>query len=135
MSKMTIGELHKKIAAVAPIDGVSCGKADDKATWTIGYQDTASDAEKTAAQAIIAAAPIPLVMTHKTISVAEFFDRLTEDELAAVDASTDAEIAKWRRRMQYCSIVELDSEACETEMAYLVSLGILTEARVAEILS
>jgi len=49
---MIAGTLHTKIAIVCPITGVSVGNTDDKATWTVHY-DNADDKQKAAAQAVI----------------------------------------------------------------------------------
>jgi hypothetical protein len=45
--------LHAKVAAVAPIVGVSVGSVDDKATWRIDFDPKATDAQRKAAQAVI----------------------------------------------------------------------------------
>lgn len=46
------GKLHEALAAVCPIDGVSIGRKDDKATWRIDFKDEATDAQRAAAQAV-----------------------------------------------------------------------------------
>lgn len=48
-------KLHAAIAAVCPIDGVSIGRRDDKATWRIDFKDTATTTERTSAQVALAA--------------------------------------------------------------------------------
>lgn len=49
------GALHRKLAALAPIHGVSIGRRDDKATWRIDFKDEATDQQKAAASAAFAA--------------------------------------------------------------------------------
>jgi hypothetical protein len=49
------GTLHAKVAAVAPIVGVSVGSVDDKATWRIDFDPKATDAQRKAARAVITA--------------------------------------------------------------------------------
>jgi hypothetical protein len=45
--------LHELVSAQAPISGVSIGDPADKTTWTIHFQDAATDSQKAAAQAVI----------------------------------------------------------------------------------
>lgn len=45
--------LSDAIAAVAPINGISIGNEDDKATWRIDFKEEATDAQKLAAENII----------------------------------------------------------------------------------
>jgi hypothetical protein len=49
-----INYLHQAIAAVCPIDGISIGNPADKATWVIHYQASATSAQQTAAQSLVA---------------------------------------------------------------------------------
>lgn len=48
-------QLHEAIARVAAITGVSVGAWHDKATWSVNFSDEASDEQKAAALAVIAA--------------------------------------------------------------------------------
>ena len=53
---MTIASnLDAAVRAVCPIDGVSIGSALDKATWVIQFSPSATAAQRTAAQAALAA--------------------------------------------------------------------------------
>jgi hypothetical protein len=52
---MDIGILHSCIQAVCPIVGVSVGDPADKATWRVDFADTATDTQKAAAVAAVAA--------------------------------------------------------------------------------
>lgn len=47
--------LHEAVAAVCPIEGVSIGDPDDKNTWSITYSPGATQAQKDAADAVLAA--------------------------------------------------------------------------------
>jgi hypothetical protein len=132
----TPSEIHKKIAAVAPLISVSMGSWADKSTWTIEYTATASDDEKAAAQAMIDALDLvatPIAMAHRSMSTPDFFDSLTEEELAAIEDSTNAQIIRWRKKLPLCSVVEIDSEESEALQALLISLGLLSSERIAEI--
>ena len=48
-------ELHKGIAAVCPIDGVSVGDPADKKTWRIDFSPNATPAQQAAARALLSA--------------------------------------------------------------------------------
>lgn len=52
---MDILQLSSKISAVCPIDGVSIGRKNDKSSWRIDYKQEATDEQRAAAQAIVAA--------------------------------------------------------------------------------
>ena len=52
---MRVAKLHEAIAAVCPIQGVSVGNAADKGTWRIDFDPAATQQQKTAAQAALAA--------------------------------------------------------------------------------
>ncbi len=94
----TPSEIHKKIAAVAPLISVSM-----------------------------------IAMAHRSMSTPDFFDSLTEEELAAIEDSTNAQIIRWRKKLPLCSVVEIDSEESEALQALLISLGLLSSERIAEI--
>lgn len=49
------GNLHAAIAAVAPIDGVSIGRRNDKSTWRIDFKPEATDMQRGAAHAALLA--------------------------------------------------------------------------------
>lgn len=51
----TAADLHAAIAAVCPIDGVSIGRKNDKATWRIDFRDNATADQRAAAEGIKAA--------------------------------------------------------------------------------
>jgi hypothetical protein len=136
MSVLTASDIHAKLAAVAPIDGISIGSSTDKSTWIIQFQDSATDAQKTAAQAVLDAIDLtdtPLAMAHKSIPVATFYDRLTDAERAALESSEDATVIAWRKKLPYCSIIEIDTEESEAMQSHMVTLGLFTSARIAEI--
>ena len=48
-----IVKLDGLLKAVAPIDGVSIGRFNDKSSWRIDFKDEATLLERTAAQAVI----------------------------------------------------------------------------------
>ena len=52
---MDAGKLHEAIAKVCPIHGVSIGRANDKGTWRIDFDQAATQQQKDAAQAALVA--------------------------------------------------------------------------------
>lgn len=54
MHPIELAGLHKALAAVAPIEGVSIGSAGDKATWRVDFAAGADTAAMTAAEAVLA---------------------------------------------------------------------------------
>lgn len=51
---MNLALLHEAVAAVCPIDGVSVGRADDRATWRAAIRDEATDQQRAAAAEVLA---------------------------------------------------------------------------------
>jgi hypothetical protein len=50
---MLANALHAAIEAVCPIDGVSIGRQDEKATWRIDFKDDATKEQRAAAASVI----------------------------------------------------------------------------------
>jgi hypothetical protein len=133
-ASLTPSEVHAKVVAVAPITGISFGTLSDKSTWTVQYQSAATDAEKIAGQGVLdAITTLPLVREHRSITALEFRNRMTAAERAALKSSTDATVVDWVDQMLYAGRVEIDTEESEAMQAHLVSLGLFTSARIAEI--
>ena len=69
--KTTTSRLHDALEAVAPIDGVSINRWDDRSTWRIDFTDEATEEQKAAAQAALEAfdptepEPVPLSPLEK----------------------------------------------------------------------
>lgn len=55
MSGINIADLHRVAAALAPIDGVAVGRADDRSTWRIDFSPDATAEQRAAASAALAA--------------------------------------------------------------------------------
>lgn len=79
-----ITSLHDQIAAVAPIEGVSIGRANDKATWRVDFAKDATLSQQKAAQAVIAAFDV-----SKPIPVKPAIDDLVV-RIAALEAAAKA---------------------------------------------
>ncbi len=65
----------------------------------------------------------------------EFYSRFSSDERKALKASTDANVQEFITDMGLYQVVYPDSDDCKQAMAYLVSVGILTQDRMTAILS
>lgn len=50
---MNIAELDAAVKAVCPIEGVSVGRLDDRATWVAHFTQEATEAQRTAARAVL----------------------------------------------------------------------------------
>mgnify|MGYP001583298092 CR=1 FL=1 len=91
---MIAAKLDATIKAVCPIEGVSIGRRDDKATWRIDFKPKATQPQKDAAQAVLdafdpVAADIPppkeeTVADLKAALIAKGV--ITQAEIAAVMA-------------------------------------------------
>lgn len=55
MTQINISALNDAVAAVAPIDGVSVGRAEDRSTWRIDFATGATAEQRASAQAVLAA--------------------------------------------------------------------------------
>lgn len=73
----------------------------------------------------------------RVISPRAFRERMTEAEQDVIDAAamTDAQVFKWRLRAAEAQEIDLDHPETAAGLAFLVSKGLLTEARAAELLA
>ena len=72
---MKVSVLSDAISAVCPIQGVSMGRAQDKSTWRIDFDPSATDTQKAAAQTVV-----------------QNFDVTAEEAAEAAQAQTDANL-------------------------------------------
>jgi len=80
----------------------------------------------------------PMITAPHIIDTKTFRDRFTDDELAAVlnlAYSGDASVRLLLLKIQTTGEIDLQSDAVINGMAYLVSKGVITAARKAEILA
>ncbi len=80
-----IVQLDNAIKAVCPIDGISIGRKDNKATWRIDFKDEATPEQRTAAQAVMDA----FVWDEKQQpqpTIADLVAILTPEQKATLDA-------------------------------------------------
>lgn len=64
--------LHLRIAAVAPIIGVTIGDPDDKVTWIVDYLPEATTEQRSAAQQIIDQFDLAAATAEETAALADF---------------------------------------------------------------
>lgn len=129
---LTIADLDVAIKAVCPIHGVS-PRGDG--TYRIDFHDDATQEQRTAAEAVVAGfdwiAELPWEMPAE-----EFSGLFTDDELAAIQTSTNPHVIRLRTILQTRrDPVRQDSAKLTGGIGLLVQLGILTQPRADRILS
>jgi hypothetical protein len=130
---MSIQLLHDAIAAVAPIDGVAVGIPTDKTTWRIDFQTSATDEQKQAAAAVVAAfdpnaAPAPV------LSYLQFRALFTAAENAAIMTAAQANhvIMDWILQAVGAQI-DFSNPTVKAGLDALVAAGLITADREAAI--
>jgi len=63
---MLADEVHKQLAKIAPIDGVSIGNREDRTTWSLSFKDTATDTQKAEAMRALLAFDPAIAGEEKT---------------------------------------------------------------------
>lgn len=129
---LTIADLDAAIKAVCPIHGVS---PREDGTHRIDFRDDATQEQRLAAEYVVANfdwnAPRPWEM-----SAEEFSDLFTDDELAAIQTSTNPHVIRLRTILQTRrDPVRQNSQKLIGGIGLLVQLGILTQLRADRILS
>lgn len=125
---MNAAQLHDTIAKVCPIEGLSIGVAADKSTWSVRYQDTASDHQRASAQAIVDAydpnAPtVELIATERNRRLALGFDYDFGDKRGVHHIGTSpADMVGWGEVSTYAGAL-LDMGDVETKIAIVTDTG------------
>jgi hypothetical protein len=106
-----IASLHKSLAAVCSIQGVSVGDPSDKATWRIDFDPGATDAQRQAAQAVLQvfdpnAPAVPQEVTALQARRALRAVGLYDTVKAAVDAAPDPDV---RDSWEYAAVWHRDA--------------------------
>jgi len=83
-------QLHEAISAVCPIDGVSVRRFDDKDTWRIDFGTGATDQQKSAAAAVVAAFDVATAVPALSFLARDFFAELTVADFTALKAAIAA---------------------------------------------
>lgn len=129
---MNAGTLHDAIDDVCPIVGVSVGKSTDRSTWTYEPRPEATQAQKDAADHVIATIPIE---TLGWCTAFEFIGKFTDAEYGLLETkrTSDAALAKRWDLVTCIDIVNMNKTHVQDLKAALVSANILTQARANEI--
>ena len=107
-----IVQLETAIRAVCPaIDGLSIGRKDDRATWSVQFRPEATDAERAAAQAVIDGYPDPR-STEMIANLADLRWRVETGGIVlpngvnvATDDASQRKISELRRRAEMGEVV------------------------------
>jgi hypothetical protein len=122
-----VTRLNAAIAAVCPIDGVSVGTIGDPATVRIDYRPEATTEQRAAAQAALAAFDWnrdPMIWPY------DFLDRFTNTELTAIQTSVDANVIRFRTKIQtMVSQIDLDHSDTIGGLGHLTLISILAPGR------
>jgi len=132
---MNPGKLYNAVAAVCPINGISIGDKNDKTTWTFNALETATDEQIAAAQAVIDNADLSILDDPVYYSPREFKNKFTLSEQDAILSSTDPQVKRIWLDLVTASVIDIEDEDTISGVMYLVTIGLLTESRKAEILT
>jgi hypothetical protein len=66
--KNVVGQLHSEVALKAPIIGISMGDVNDKQTWIIDFDPSATQQQRTNAQAVITGFDVNSVLDDQVIN-------------------------------------------------------------------
>lgn len=123
--------LHRKIAAVCPIDGVSIGDWSDKKTWRISVYDAATDSQKAAAQAVIDAFDPSVTPSNTIVDGLVFLDRHTDDEYNSITVASrdNAQLRRWIDMLRLRGEIDVAGGPAVAAKAALVQAGLLTAER------
>ena len=132
---MDAGTLYNAIAEVCPVESVTVGDEDDRATWSFVPGPGATQPQIDAGNNVIATIPIE---PPSPVPTTEFISRFTNAEYRAVTAPT------WRQTgpnaknwdvVVFEPSINLTKKKVATLKTSLVTDGILTQARADEIFS
>lgn len=130
-----VEKLHALIEAVAPINGISASTVDGKVTMAVDFAANATKAQKTAAAAIVSS----FVYDDRdtSITAADFLARFTPAEWTALCAALSTRPAILGQLILWAAggKIDLAAAATKTRLDVMVTAGIITVAREAEILA
>jgi hypothetical protein len=130
---MDAATLHDMIAEVCPVTSVSVGDANVRETWKYTPAASATAQQITAADNVIATAPIDI---KSVVSAADFIGRFTNAEYRAATAETwrqTAGNAKNWDAVVFEAAIDMNKKKVQTLKTDLVTDGILTQTRADEI--
>lgn len=96
----SLAPLMQAISAVCPISGISVGSYEDKSTWVVHYAENVSEADKAAAQAVIAAFdPSAPTMDDYAVAVQAHIDAMAKargyGDGYALASYASSKVAQW----------------------------------------
>ena len=131
---MDVLALHAAIAAVCPILGVSVGDPTDHTAWRIDFDPAATDAQRQAAQQLVAGWTGPAA-TPAPVTFLGFLALFTAAEQAAIVATTDPRIRLFCLMAAGATFVNLMDPRVIAGAQLLESLGLLRAGRAAQVLA
>lgn len=127
--------LHMTLTASCPIDGVSVGDWTKVAsTTTVWYSASATAAQKTACQGVIASYVVP-ADPPKQMGFIDFLNLFTTAEQAAIVNATDTGVKLFVLQAAGQGTISFIDPRLKAGLDYLVSQGLLTAVREAQILA
>lgn len=132
---MDAGTLHDAITEVCPVESVSVGDPDDRATWSFVPAPGATPEQIAAGENVIATIPIN---PKATLASSEFIGRFTNAEYRAATATTYRQTAGNAKNWDvvvFDPMINLNKKKVATLRSSLVAEGIVTEARANDIFS
>jgi len=132
---MDAGTLNDAIAEVCPVESVTVGDPDDRATWSFVPGAGATQPQIDAGENVIATIPIdPL----STVPTGDFIARWTNAEYLALQKRRTADNGKMAKDWDNVTSdpsINMNKKKTQTLKSNLVADGILTQARADEIFS
>jgi hypothetical protein len=133
---LNIDSLTKTIAAVAPIDGVSVGRIDDRATWRIDFRPEATAEQRAVAKVTMAAwvnmPPVPPPVRTGWLNFVALF---TPAEQASIALSVNPQVAVFRLIASGVGEVDLASPLASRGLDALIVAKCIAPGRKAEIIA
>lgn len=127
--------LHDLLANEAVIEGVSVGKFDDKSTWRIDFADSATQAQRDAAQAVIDSFAAESVAQKKLVAKEDVLTRLGDEKIAAILNSEDIGVKVWLEKFRAGSDpINLNDPRVAAGFDTLIAAGVVDAADVARVL-
>lgn len=131
---MDAATLYDAIAEVSPVASTNVGKSDDRATWSWVPGSNATQPQIDAGNNVVATIPVDTKATG--LATPEWIGRFTNAEYRAATAQTwrgTAGNAKNWDCVAFQPIINMNKKATITLRDSLVTDGIITAARAAEI--
>jgi hypothetical protein len=115
--------------------GISFVKIDDKSTWRINFSETATKAERDAAEAALAGFDPTTVKPPRRVDFEDALDRLTDQEWSDLQSAIagNVRLARWYERAKTRGSIDLSDPEVKTALAAVVGAGLFTKQRLSTI--